>query len=107
MPERFSHNGNEDHRLASQAGADEIRRVKSTKFLSSSWITFFVGSAPLRRSHVFYDGSHGSNLKLLKTRGLIDVRITKVREITKTSNLLGRMFGFVTLCSLEAILADL
>ena len=56
---------------------------------------------------MFYDGSHGSNLKLLKIRGLIDFYITKVREITKTSNLLGRMFGFVTLCSLEAILADL
>ena len=56
---------------------------------------------------MFYDGSHGSNLKLLKLRGLIDVRITKVREITKPSNLLGSMFGFVTLCSLEAILADL
>jgi hypothetical protein len=56
---------------------------------------------------VFYDGSHSSNLKLLKIRGLIDVRITNVREITKTSNLLGRMFEFVTLCSLEAILADL
>ena len=38
---------------------------------------------------MFDDGSHGSNLKLLKIRGLIDVRITKVREITKTSNLLG------------------
>jgi hypothetical protein len=56
---------------------------------------------------VFYDGSHGSNLKLLKIRRLIDIRITKVREITKTSNLLGRMFGFVTLSSLEVILADL
>ena len=56
---------------------------------------------------MFYDGSHGSNLKLLKIRGLMDVSITKGREITKISNLLERMFGFVTLCSLEAILADL
>jgi len=56
---------------------------------------------------VFYDGSHGSNLKLLKIRGLMDISITKVREITKSSNLLERMFGSVTLCSLEAILADL
>ena len=56
---------------------------------------------------MFYDGTHGSNLKLLKIRGLIDVSITTVREITKISNLLERMFGFVTLCSLEAILADL
>jgi hypothetical protein len=56
---------------------------------------------------VFYHGSHGSILKLLKIRWIIDVRITNVREITKTSNLLERMFGFVTLCSLEAILADL
>ena len=56
---------------------------------------------------MFYGGSYGSNLKLLKIRGLIDVRITKVRDITETSNLLGRMFGFVTLCSLEVILADL
>jgi hypothetical protein len=39
---------------------------------------------------VFYDGSHGSNLKLLKIRGLMDVSITKVREITKISNLLER-----------------
>ena len=56
---------------------------------------------------MFDDGSHGSNLKLLKIHGLMDVSITKVREITKNSNLLKRMFGFVTLCSLEAILADL
>ena len=54
-----------------------------------------------------YDGSHGSNLKLLKIHGLIDVHITTVRELTRISNLLERMFGFVTLCSLEAILADL
>jgi hypothetical protein len=56
---------------------------------------------------VFYDGSHGSNLKLLKIHALMDVSITKSREITKLSNLVGRVFGFVTLCSLEAILADL
>ena len=56
---------------------------------------------------MFYASSLGSNLKFLKIRGLIDVRITKIREIAKTSNFLGRMFGFVTLCSLEAILADL
>ena len=56
--------------------------------------------SPLQRSHVFYDGSHGSNLKLLKIRGLIDVRITKVREVTKARN-------FVTLSSLEAVLAYL
>ena len=56
---------------------------------------------------MFYDGSRGSNLKLLKIWGLIDVCITKVREVTKARNFLGLMFGFVTLCSLEAILADL
>ena len=56
---------------------------------------------------MFYDGSHGSNLKLLKIHGLMDLMITKIRETTKLSNLLGRMFGFVTLCSLESVLADL
>jgi hypothetical protein len=46
--------------------------------------------------HVFYKGSHGANLKLLKIRGLIDVLITKAREVTKGRNFLGLMFGFVT-----------
>jgi hypothetical protein len=51
---------------------------------------------PLRRSHVVYDGSHGSNLKLLKIDILTDASITKVREVTKTRNFLGTLFGFVT-----------
>ena len=45
---------------------------------------------------MFYDGSHSANLKLLKIRGLIDVLITKAREVTKGRNFLGLMFGFVT-----------
>ena len=39
---------------------------------------------------MFYDGTRGSNLKLLKIWGLIDVCITKVREVTKARNLLVR-----------------
>src|ERR1700694_2465278 len=51
--------------------------------------------------HVFYDGSRGSNLKLLKIDILIDAYITKVREVTKARNFLGplrkcTLFGFVT-----------
>jgi hypothetical protein len=45
---------------------------------------------------VFYKGSHGANLKLLEIRRLIDVLITKVREVTEARNLLGLMVGFVT-----------
>jgi hypothetical protein len=56
---------------------------------------------------VFYDGSHGSNLKLLEIHGLMDISITKSREITKISNLLGTYVRVRALCSLEAILADL
>src|SRR5882724_1526034 len=52
--------------------------------------------SPLWRSHVFYKGSHGANLKLLKIRGLIDALITKAREVTKARNFLGLMVGFVT-----------
>ena len=60
-----------------------------------------VRHGPLRRPHVFYDCSHGSNLKLLTIQGLIDACITKVREVTKISNFLGplrkcTLFGFVT-----------
>ena len=37
-------------------------------------------------TRVLYHGSHGSNLKLLKISGLTDAYITKVREVTKVSN---------------------
>ena len=43
----------------------------------------------MRRPHVLYDGSHGSNLKLLKIRGLIDILITEVRKVTKARNFFG------------------
>jgi hypothetical protein len=42
-------------------------------------------------------GSRGSNHKILKTRGLLYVCITKVREVTEARN---------ALCSLEAIPAS-
>ena len=45
---------------------------------------------------MFYKGSHGANLKLLKISGLIDACITKAREVTKARNFLGLMVGFVT-----------
>lgn len=41
--ERFSHNGNYDHGLASLDSAREIRRVQSTKLFSSSQINCLVG----------------------------------------------------------------
>jgi hypothetical protein len=34
----------QDHETTSRAGAREIRRVQSTKFFSSSWINWLVGS---------------------------------------------------------------
>jgi len=40
---------------------------------------------------VFYKSNHGSSLKLLKLIGLIDIRITKVREVTKVRNVLGSL----------------
>jgi hypothetical protein len=55
-----------------------------------------AGLGPFWRSHVFYKGSHGANLKLLKISGLTDVLITKAREVTKVRNFLGLLVGFGT-----------
>ena len=38
---------------------------------------------------MFDDGSHSANLKLLKIGLLVDVYITKVRDVTKVRNVLG------------------
>ena len=60
---------------------------------------------------MFYKGSHGANLKLLKIRGLIDACITKVREVTKARNFLGLIVrirdGYAVLKRFLLIFSDL
>ena len=56
---------------------------------------FLLLLQPLQSSHVFYHGSHRSNLKLLKISGLTNAYITKVREVTKVSNVFAT-YGWIS-----------
>src|SRR6266404_5848122 len=74
-------------------GSLNLQHNLPTPSASSLLQGFLLLLQPLRRSHVFYDGSHGSNFKLLKIRGFNRCCITKAREVTKARNFLGLMFG--------------
>jgi hypothetical protein len=72
----------------------EAQSLKSLGIFNPSRILSLL--QPLRPSHVLHNGSHGANLKLLKIRALMNVFLTKVREVTNARNFLILMVGFVT-----------